>query len=162
MDPLAVILVASFSALLSLGVGGIAIRMLLGNKLMTIGNHEEHVAQWRDQVAGLRQRLTEQSAEHAAEVARAEATAERRVQDALLAADNRVKDRDERVRSMAQEVERLRSALVLADDSYKQLTTGRMHGQDSALRALTQLMRNQPEIPAVVDDGRRVGGGPDG
>ncbi len=162
MDPLAVILVASFSALLSLGVGGIAIRMLLGNKLMTIGNHEEHVTQWRDQVAGLRLRLTEQSAEHQEEMIRAEATAERRVEDAKRAADDRVKDRDERVRSMAQEVDRLRAALVLADDSYKQLTTGRMHGQDSALRALTQLIRNPPEIPAVVDDGGRVGGDPGG
>lgn len=169
MDPLAVILVASFSALLSLGVGGLAIRAILNNKLITIASHNEHVTQWKDQVEGLRKRLTEQEAAHQAEQDRAEVVADKRVENAKLAGAERIADRDKQLLDAAAERARLLRALDLADESWREVTSAQRHGTDSALRLAVNMIRANPlldeahpGLPQVVEHDRSAdsaGGG---
>lgn len=163
MDPLAVIVVASFSSLLSLGVGGLAIRAILNNKLITIASHNEHVKQWTDQVEGLRQRLVDQAAEHVQERQRSIDVAERRIAEAKQAADDRVEDRNRQILDMARERDRLYAAIALADESYREVTAARLSAQDSGLHAVAAVLRASPlfdpsrhtEIPTVVGGDER-------
>lgn len=166
LDPLAVIMVAAFSSLLSLGVGGLAIRAILNNKLITIASHNEHVRQWTDQVEGLRQRLVNQAEEHAQERVRSNEVAERRIAEAKQAADDRVEDRNRQILEMARERDRLHAAIALADESYREVTAARMTAQDSGLHAVASVLRASPlfdpsrhtEIPTVVGGDDRPDG----
>lgn len=165
------IVIAALGALGSLAGGAWALRAILRNKLITISNHNEHMAQWQGQVDGLRQRLTDQAAEHAGERERANAVAESRILDAKAAADARVADRDAqlddtradrdyRLGQMARQIEQLWNAFNLADEAYRRATGATLNTQQAALRTVAHVLHASPlndQLPPTVnsdDDGR--------
>jgi chromosome segregation ATPase len=166
------VLIAALGALGSLAGGAWALRAILKNKLITLASHNEHIAQWQAQVEGLRQRLTEQDAQHQRERDRANTVAESRILDAKAAADARVSDRDQqiddlradrdyRIGELARQNAQLWSAFTLTDEAYKQITGARLATQNNALRTVAHVLSASPladELPPTVgSDGNTTG-----
>lgn len=159
MEPYGVI-VAALGALGALTGGAWALRAILKGKLITIANHDEHMAQWRGQVEGLRERLREQAIEHDQDMTRLNQLSDQRIAEVNAQANARISDRDDRLRQLGAEYERLWHALTLTDDAYKTVTTGRLAHDSGVIRTLTHILRESPladhipidPTPTVVSD----------
>lgn len=155
--------------ILLFGAGGTlwALRMVLRNKLITVASHDEHVRQWADQVKGLRERLTEQEQSHLAERARDNERTQARIAEIRDGYEERLSDRDARIRELAVQLERAWHALTLTDEAFTQVTTGRIHEYGAALRTMARVLQASPLADAIEetastvgdDDGRSAGAG---
>jgi hypothetical protein len=162
LEPYGVI-VAALGALGALTGGAWALRAILKGKLITIANHDEHVSQWREQVAGLRSRLTEQAQEHDADMERLNRLSDQRIAEVNAQANARISDRDDRIRQLGAEYERVWHALSLTDDAYKTVTTGRLAHDGGVIRTLTHILRESPLAAHIpIDPTPTVGSDDDG
>jgi hypothetical protein len=150
--------------ILLFGAGGTlwALRMVLRNRLITVASHDEHMKQWADQVAGLRDRLKDQDLAHQEERARDNERTQARISEIRDGYEERINDRDARIRELALQLERLWHALSLTDEAFQQVTTGRIHEYGAALRTMARVLQASPLADSVEGSTATVGADDDG